>query len=112
MVALALQHLGAQVKGVDPYLSTSEWKQKTIDPFIYKEGIEWCNLITYHCPLSDETEDYFNEEVLNSLISPLWLVNTSRGKVVKESSVAQGLSNGKIMGFASDVFDEEPCHSK
>jgi len=107
-IAHALQYLGAQVKGVDPYLSVSEWKQKNIDSLTYKEGVEWCNLLTYHCPLTDETENYFNREILNILQNPIWLINTSRGKVINESVVAQGLLNRKIIGFASDVFAEEP----
>ncbi|MCK5052383.1 MAG: hypothetical protein KAS53_11715 [Candidatus Cloacimonetes bacterium] len=111
-VANALQHLGAQVKGVDPYLSISEWKQKNIESLIYKEGIEWCNLLTYHCPLTDKTENYFDEKVLDSLINPIWLVNTSRGKIVNESVVEKGIRERNIIGFASDVFAEEPWKLK
>ncbi|MEA2096283.1 MAG: NAD(P)-dependent oxidoreductase [Candidatus Cloacimonadota bacterium] len=111
-VADTLKYLGAQVKGVDPYLSISEWKQKNIESLIYKEGIEWCDLLTYHCPLTGETENYFNGKVLNTLINPIWLVNTSRGKVVNESVVEKGILNGDIIGFASDVFSKEPWKVK
>ena len=111
-VANALKYLGALEKGVDTYLSISDWKQKNIESLIYKEGIEWCNLLTYHCPLTDETENYFDGEVLDTLINPIWLVNTSRGKVVNESVVEKGILNGNIIGFASDVFTEEPWKVK
>lgn len=111
-VAHALQYLGAQVKGVDPYLLISEWKQKNIESLIYKEGIKWCNLLTYHCPLTDETENYFNMKVLNIMQNPVWLVNTSRGKIIDESAVGKGISDGRIIGFASDVFAEEPWRVK
>ncbi len=111
-VADTMKYLGAQVKGVDPYLSISEWKKKNIDSLIYKEGIKWCNLLTYHCPLTDETKYYFDDEVLDSLVNPIWLVNTSRGKVVNESIIEKGLLNGNIIGFASDVFAEEPWKVK
>ncbi|MBT3755619.1 MAG: hypothetical protein HOG24_05015 [Candidatus Cloacimonetes bacterium] len=111
-VAHTLQSLGAQVKGVDPYLSKSEWKHKNIEPLIYKEGLKWCNMVTFHCPLTGKTENYFNEEVLNIINNPVWLVNTSRGKVINESAVLSGLSNGDIVGFASDVFSEEPWEVK
>ena len=107
-----LKYLGAQVRGVDPYLSISEWKQKNIESLIYKEGIEWCNLLTYHCPLTEKTENYFDEKVLDSIKNPIWLVNTSRGKVVNESVVEKGISNGDIIGFASDVFSKEPWKVK
>ncbi|MDP8202763.1 MAG: NAD(P)-dependent oxidoreductase [Candidatus Tenebribacter burtonii] len=111
-VAHALQYLGAQVKGVDPYLSISDWKQKNIESIIYKEGIKWSNLLTFHCPLTDKTENYFDEKVLNTLKNSIWLVNTSRGKVVNESVVEKGILNEDIIGFASDVFSEEPWKVK
>jgi len=111
-VANTLKYLGAQVKGVDPYLSKSDWKQKNIESLIYEEGIEWCNLLTFHCPLTDETENYFDEKVLDTIKNPIWLVNTSRGKVVNESVVEKGILNGDIIGFASDVFSEEPWKVK
>ena len=111
-VADALKHLGAQVRGVDPYLSISEWKQKNIESLIYKEGLEWCNLLTYHCPLTDETKNYFDEKVLDTLKNPIWLVNTSRGKVINESVVEKGILNKDIIGFASDVFIDEPWKVK
>ena len=111
-VADTLKYLGAKVKGVDPYLSKSEWKQKNIESLIYKEGVKWCNLLSYHCPLTDETENYFDGKVLDTLKSPIWLVNTSRGKVVNESIVEKGILIGNIMGFASDVFSEEPWKVK
>jgi D-3-phosphoglycerate dehydrogenase len=111
-VADTLKYLGAQVKGVDPYLSISDWKQKNIEPFIYKEGLEWCNLLTFHCPLTIETRNYFNLKELDILQNPIWLVNTSRGKVVSEQAVSHGLLKGKVIGFASDVFSEEPWKMK
>ena len=111
-VAHTLQSLGAHVKGVDPYLSKSEWKDKNVEPLIYKEGLKWCNMVTFHCPLTEETEGYFNEEVLDILDNPIWLVNTSRGKVVNEYAIDNGLSNGSIIGFASDVFSKEPWEVK
>ena len=111
-VADALKYLGAQVRGVDPYLSISEWKQKNIESLIYKEGIKWCNLLTYHCPLFNETENYFDREVLDTLKNPIWLINTSRGKVVNESVVEKGILNENIIGFASDVFSKEPWKVK
>ena len=107
-VADTLKYLGAQVKGVDPYLTISEWKQKNIESIIYKEGLEWCNLLTYHCPFTDKTENYFDGKVLETLKNPIWLINTSRGKVVNESVVEKGILNGNIIGFASDVFAKEP----
>lgn len=107
-VAKALQYFGSAVKGVDPYLTDSDWQLKNIDPIFFDEGLKWCNLITFHCPLTSETIDYFDANTLNSLKNPIWLINTARGAVVDISAVKTGLKNHQILGFAADVFAVEP----
>lgn len=107
-VAGALKFLGAEVKGIDPYLSVSEWKERGVEKISYKEGIEWCNLVTFHCPLTKETQHYFSDPILKELHNPVWLINTARGRIIDESVIESGLLSGKILGFASDVFSQEP----
>lgn len=107
-VAKALKFLGTEVKGVDPYLTNLEWNEKDVNKISYNKGLEWCNLLTYHCPLTQETLNYFSESILKELKNPVWLINTARGGIVDENVIEQGLSSGKILGFASDVFCEEP----
>ena len=107
-VAQSLQHLGASVKGVDPYLSKAEWQNKKIEQVTYVEGLKWCNLLTFHCPLTEETHDYFSSQTLKLLQNPIWLINTSRGGVVDEVAISAGLKCGKLLGVALDVFGEEP----
>ena len=107
-VAKALQFLGAQVRGVDPYLSAQQWRQRDVSPIPYIEGVKWANCITFHCPLSNETFHYFGMQTLASLTQPIWLVNTSRGGVVDEEVVQDALQSGMLLGAALDVFQQEP----
>ena len=107
-VAKALKFLGVEVKGVDPYLTEFEWEEKNVESISYNKGLEWCNLITYHCPFTWETLDYFSGLTLKKLKNPVWLVNTARGGIINENIIESGLSSGRILGFASDVFFKEP----
>nr|HPR18320.1 NAD(P)-dependent oxidoreductase [Candidatus Cloacimonadota bacterium] len=107
-VAHFLQNLGAEVKGVDPYLTKQEWQEKNIEPITYEEGLKWCNLITFHCPLTAETMDFFSETTLQHLVSPVWLINAARGGIVSDRAVREGLNNEKLLGYAADVFQPEP----
>ncbi len=107
-VAGFLQRMGAEVRGVDPYLTQEEWQQKRVKEITYQKGIKWCNLISYHCPLTTETENYFNKQTLQSLIQPVWLINTARGGIINEEVLLQGLQEGKILGAGLDVFVNEP----
>ncbi len=107
-VAKALKYFGAEVKGVDPYLSKSDWNEKQVSPISYSEGLKWCNLISFHCPLTHETKNYFDETTLDILKNPIWLINTARGGIVLQSALKTGLEYGKLLGFAADVFSVEP----
>ncbi len=111
-VAQMLRSMGAEVRGVDPYLQRDRWRSIGLNSMNYKEGLSWCNLLTFHCPLTAETKDYFNEDTLSYLDKPIWLVNTARGGVVTESAIAKGLEDDKLLGAALDVYDEEPCRVK
>ena len=107
-VAKILQNLGAEVRGVDPYLSTKNWNEKEIKSVSFQDGLHWCNMITFHCPLYKDTEGYFNLKVVDEIRNSIWLINTARGGVVNEEAVICGIENNRILGFAADVFSDEP----
>jgi D-3-phosphoglycerate dehydrogenase len=107
-VARFLREFGAEVYGVDPYLTTDEWREREAHHVNYQEGLKLCNLITYHCPLKAETEDYFSEATLKQLTHPVWLINTARGGIVNEQALLKGLKEGMILGAGLDVFEDEP----
>ena len=107
-VAKILQNLGAEVHGVDPFLNESVWQEKNIESISYQDGLQWCNMLSFHCPLYKDTKHYFNMDILSKFINPFWLINTARGKIVQEQAVVQGLSNKQILGYAADVFTKEP----
>ncbi|MCK4956133.1 MAG: hypothetical protein KAS49_00755 [Candidatus Cloacimonetes bacterium] len=107
-VANVLKYLGAEVRAVDPYLSKKEWEERAISPIHYIEGLKWCNMITYHCPLFEETYHYFNHAVLTEIENPIWLANVARGGIVDYEAVKKGLGNGQLLGVGMDVFEQEP----
>ncbi len=69
---------------------------------------EEADILTLHCPLTDETKHLVDKEVLSILGKNAILVNTSRGPVVDEKALAEALHDGTIGGAALDVFEEEP----
>lgn len=111
-VAKALDFFGAKVYGVDPYISDDVWQKIPAEKINYNEGLRRCNLVTFHCPLTAETENYFSLESLDIIEYPIFLINAARGKIVQEESIAIGLEKGKILGAAIDVFASEPWISK
>ncbi len=111
-VAKTLLNLGADVLAVDPYLTPEEWEQKKVVEISYKAGLEWCNMLSFHCPLTRETRNYFSLKTLQKLQNPIWLLNTARGGVVQEKAIEMGFQKGTLLGVALDVFSSEPWKIK
>jgi glyoxylate reductase len=66
------------------------------------------DFVTVHVPLMPETHHLISKENLWKMKPTAYLVNTSRGPVVDEASLAEALENKKIAGAALDVFENEP----
>lgn len=66
------------------------------------------DVISLHCPLFPETEKMINTQTIGKMKDGVILLNTSRGGVLDEEAVAEGLRNGKIRAAAVDVVSEEP----
>lgn len=78
----------------------------------YKSSLEnlaeSSDIMTLHCPLTEETRHLVNENILSIMPDNAILINTSRGPVVKENALADALHNGTIGGAGLDVFENEP----
>lgn len=72
------------------------------------EIYEHAELLSYHVPYNTVTHHYFNNEVVDQMKNPFIIINLSRGKIVDQSAVLNGLNNGKILGAALDVWEKEP----
>ena len=66
------------------------------------------DFITLHCPLTPSTKHLINKESLKLIKPSAFIINTSRGPLIKESDLIEVLQNGKIAGAALDVQDPEP----
>jgi phosphoglycerate dehydrogenase-like enzyme len=59
-------------------------------------------------PLSAQTDGLIDEAALRSMKPTAWLINVSRGRVVREAALLRALKEGWIAGACLDVFEEEP----
>ena len=67
------------------------------------------DVISLHCPLTEETEAMVNMEFLRKMKSSAFLINTSRGPVIVEEDLAEALDKGIIAGAGLDVLSQEPA---
>jgi D-3-phosphoglycerate dehydrogenase len=98
---------GANVIVYDPYKINKEM------PLEYL--ITHCDVISLHVHVTDETKYMINKNSLGlgttssfgSVKGDCYIINTSRGEIVNETDIVEGLKSGKITGYATDVVEDE-----
>ncbi len=66
------------------------------------------DFVSLHVPLLPETRGLFGAEKFSRMKPTAFLINTSRGPVVKEADLVAALEGGKIAGAGLDVYENEP----
>ncbi|NRT88259.1 D-2-hydroxyacid dehydrogenase [Clostridium beijerinckii] len=73
-----------------------------------EELLKESDFVTIHCPLTTETRYLIDKSRLDLMKSSSFIINTSRGAIIKETDLIEALNNKKIAGAALDVQDPEP----
>ena len=71
-------------------------------------AVPQADVISLHCPLSDETRKMVDASFLKQMKPTAWLINTARGGLVDEPALAAALADGTIEAAGVDVLDQEP----
>jgi len=66
------------------------------------------DVVTLHCNLTPENTGMVNTALLQTMKKTAYLINTSRGPLVRDADIAEALHNGWIAGAALDVVSVEP----
>ena len=80
------------------------------------EGIDYVSLdelfaradiISLHCPLTEETRHLINRESVGKMKKGVVIVNTSRGGLIESEALLDGIKERKIGAACLDVYEEE-----
>lgn len=66
------------------------------------------DFITLHLPNTPETHHFISKDELNIMKDNVLIVNTARAGLVDYGALNDALANGKVRGYATDDFEEEP----
>lgn len=92
-------------------IAYDKYKTRFSDQYVrevsMEEMVKQADVVSFHVPLTPETNGMVDDEYLFHFRKPIFLLNTSRGKVVKVQAVLNGIKQGKILGAGLDVLEVE-----
>jgi len=74
----------------------------------YEQLFSETDVVSLHCPLTDETHYLVNRERLALMKPTAILINTGRGPLLDEQAVADALAKNQLYAVGIDVMTEEP----
>lgn len=79
-----------------------------VTPATSDEIFSRSDVVTLHCPLTDDTARLVNDRTLALMKPSAFLINTGRGPLVDEDALARALDEGRLAGAGLDVLSIEP----
>lgn len=102
--------LGLEVIAYDKYIDKEFARAQGIKVAqSIKELITNVDILSLHVPLTKETKGIISIDLLRSNNTEnLLVINTARAELIQFETVKQGLEEGILLGYCTDVLDEEP----
>lgn len=109
-VSNALEDLGMDVYGYDPFLSVeAAWavSRKVKRTSNLEWIVENCDYITIHIPLNDKTKKIFNHSLFAKAKKGIKVMNFARGGLIDNDLLKEFLDDGTIGGYVTDFPNAE-----
>ncbi len=102
-----LRGFGVKILAYDKYITLDT----LLFPYVTQTSLETifeeADILSLHVPLTSETKYIVNDHFLQQFIKPVYLINTSRGKVVATSALVNQIKSGRVIGACLDVLEYE-----
>jgi len=104
-VAKKLSGFGCEILAYDKF--KDGFSNAYVQEVSLEKLMEESDVITFHVPLTNETQKWVANDFISKVKKPFVLLNLSRGGIMNTKDVILGLKSGKILGFGSDVLENE-----
>jgi len=74
----------------------------------FEEVLATCDVISLHCPLTDETRNLLDKKTFSGMKPGMIVINTARGALIDEAALEAALKAGIVLGAGLDVAPTEP----
>ena len=98
---------GMNVLAHDKFQSPEVESLENVKYVTMDELLEKSDIISLHCPLTEETYHMIDENAINKCKEGVVIINTSRGALVDADSLLAGIKSKKIGAACLDVYEEE-----
>lgn len=108
LVTDRLKPFGSKVIAYDPFVDKEEAKKNyDVDLLSLDEVLKRSDVISMHLPVTDDTYQLIDDEIIAKMKEGVILVNSSRGQLVDEEAIVRAINQKKIKYYAADVLTSE-----
>lgn len=98
---------GMRVLAYDKFRAEGLDNGDTVRYVPLEELFENSDIISLHCPLTEDTYHIIDRDVINKCKKGVVIINTSRGALVDAEALLAGIKSRKIGAACLDVYEEE-----
>ena len=108
LVAPKAKSFGMRVVAFDPYVPADVFRNLGVEKVEFADLLKISDYVSIHSPLTPETKGLFNADAFRQMKKGSYVVNTARGPIIDEASLAAAVDSGHLAGAALDVMTNEP----
>ena len=92
----------------DPFLKKEIYEQNNILNVDFDAICKKSDFIVLACSLNEKNKHIINEKSISKMEKKPYIINVSRGPLIKEDDLIKALENDQIRGAGLDVYEYEP----
>ena len=107
-VAKVAKAFGMEVCAWSENLNLTHANEIGVLPMSKEDLLKSSDIVSIHLVLGDRYKHLITMKEIEMMKKTSFLINTSRGPIIKEDDLVQALKDEKIAGAGLDVFEKEP----
>ncbi len=97
-----LEGFNANIIVCDPYVKDCRYKNLELRKIVKKVDV-----LVLHVHANEDTKHLINKDIIKLMKKGCIIINTSRGEIVDESAILEGLKSQHLGGYGTDVLTNE-----
>ncbi|MBI9109126.1 MAG: hydroxyacid dehydrogenase [Spirochaetales bacterium] len=108
MVAKMTSVFGMKIHFFDPVMTDMAVNKDYVCHKELNSLLSSCDILSLHLPLIKSTRNIIGSDEIALMKKGSYIINTSRGGLINEEALIEGINSGQLRGAGLDVFEDEP----